>query len=518
MTRLSTLPRPLYITTALPYVNARPHLGFALEAVIADTLARLARRDGREVRFVSGTDEHSLKNVLAAERAGVPTPDFVAEHARAFGALGGTLDLGLDDFVRTSADPRHRAAVEALWGACAQRGDLYRQTYRGLYCVGCEQFFEPDDLAGGACPEHGTAPEIVAEENWFFRLSRYQDRLLDLLARGGLQIEPAIAREETLTFLRGRLRDISVSRSAARARGFGIPVPGDASQVIYVWFDALASYLAALGFPADDALYRRFWAGPGERAHVVGKGINRFHTVLWPALLSSAGLPLPTRVLVHGYLTVDGHKISKSGLSVDPVPLAAEYGADAVRYYLLRHVRTTRDGDFRLDRFVEAHDGELANQLGNLVRRAFALVERHAGGRAPEPAALEPVDASLVAEVTSLPGRVDEAVRRFELDGALGEIFALVEATNGYVERTAPWSLASEGRRERLGTVLYCLGETIAALAEELAPFLPGTARAIRGRFDGDAPLTRRSGRWGLLPPGTSVRRGDVLFPRRVRK
>jgi methionyl-tRNA synthetase len=497
-------------------VNARPHLGFALEAVIADTLARHARRDGREVRFVSGTDEHSLKNVLAAERAGVPTADFVAEHAGAFQALGDTLDLTLDDFVRTSADPRHRAAVEAVWAACARRGDLYRKSYRGRYCAGCEQFFEVEDLVDGVCPEHGTPPEIVTEQNWFFRLSRYRELLLDLLAKGRLRVDPERAGEETLAFLRGPVHDISVSRPAERARGFGIPVPGDASQVVYVWLDALVGYLAALGFPGDDARYHRFWEGPGERVHVIGKGINRFHTVLWPALLSSAGLPLPTRVLVHGYLTIDGRKISKTGPWVDPAPLVAEHGADALRYYLLRHVRTTRDGDFRLDRFVEAHDAELANQLGNLVSRALALVERHAGGRAPQPAALEDTDTSLAAEVTSLPGRVDEAVQRFALDEALGAIFAVVEAANGYVEQTKPWSLPGGDRPERLDTVLYCLAETVAALAEELAPFLPGTALAIRGCFGPETPRVRRAGRWGVLAPGTTVRRGRVLFPRRA--
>jgi methionyl-tRNA synthetase len=372
-----------------------------------------------------------------------------------------------------------------------------------------------EDLAGGVCPEHGTAPEVVEEQNWFFRLSRYRELLLDLLTDGRLHVEPERAREEALGFLRGPVHDISVSRPAERARGFGIPVPGDASQVVYVWLDALVGYLAALGFPGDDARYRRFWAGPGERVHVIGKGINRFHTVLWPALLSSAGLPLPTHVLVHGYLTIDGRKISKTGPWVDPVPLVAEHGADALRYYLLRHVRTTKDGDFRLDRFIEAHDAELANQLGNLVSRALALVERHAGGRAPQPAALEHADTSLVAEVTSLPGRVDEAVQRFALDEALGAIFAVVEAANVYVEQTKPWSLLDGDRRERLGTVLYCLAETIAALAEELAPFLPGTARAIRGCFGPEAPQVRRAGRWGALVPGTSVRRGRVLFPRK---
>jgi methionyl-tRNA synthetase len=501
VTHPSKLPR--YVTTALPYVNARPHLGFALEAVIADALARHARQRGRPVRFVSGTDEHSLKNVLAAERAGRPVEDLVAEHAAAFRALGAGLGLHLEDFIRTSTDPRHRAAVEAVWRACAQQGDLYRRSYRGLYCIGCEAFFDPADLVDGVCPEHGAAPETIEEENWFFRLSRYREAVLDVILTGRLSVEPVSAREEAIAFLRGPVHDISVSRSASRARGFGIPVPGDPTQVVYVWLDALVGYLATLGFPGDDPHYHRFWAGSGDRVHVIGKGINRFHTVFWPALLTSAGLPLPTHVLVHGYLTINGRKISKTGPWVDPTPLLAEHCADALRYYLLRHIRTTKDGDFRLDRFVRAHDAELANQLGNLVSRVLALLEKYTGGRVPAPEALDETDAALAALLVALPGRVDGAVARFALDEALDAIFAAVEAANLYVERTAPWSLAAQARTARLGTVLYGLAQTVAVIGEELAPFLPGTAATIRESF-------------GLLAPGTAVLRGTVLFPKKT--
>ena len=334
-----------YVTTAIPYVNARPHLGFALELCVADAFARHRRQRGHEVRFVTGTDDHSLKNVLAAASAGVPTSEWVERHAAAFEDLNGALSVSADDFLRTSANAAHGPAVRALWAACAASGDLYRQAYKGWYCIGCERFFEPEELQGGRCLEHSAPLELVEEVNWFFRLSRYRERLLETIDTGRLRIEHPGARAETLAFLRGPVRDISVSRSAARARGWGLEVPGDPDQVIWVWFDALAHYLSALGYAtADSSRFDAFWRGSRERVHVIGKGVVRFHAVFWPAFLASAGLPWPTDLLVHGYLTLGGEKISKSGRTVDPLELVARHGSDAVRYYLLRHVRTDRDG------------------------------------------------------------------------------------------------------------------------------------------------------------------------------
>ncbi len=307
-----------YVTTSIPYVNANPHLGHALEFCIADAFARHRRNRGRRVRFVTGTDDHSLKNVLAAERAGVPTARWVADHAAAFEALNAALGISADDFQRTSATPAHAPAVRALWEACARRGDLYRKPYRGRYCVGCERFYEAEELDGGRCPEHDAALETVEETNWFFRLSRYAGVVREAIESGRLRVVHDGAREETLAFLRGPVRDISVSRSAARARGWGLPVPGDPSQVIWVWLDALCGYIAALGYGGSDrSRLESFWGGDGERVHVIGKGIARFHAVYWPAFLASAGLPWPTDLLVHGYVTVDGEKISKSGRTVD---------------------------------------------------------------------------------------------------------------------------------------------------------------------------------------------------------
>ncbi len=377
----------VYITTTIPYVNARPHLGHALEFVQADVLARHYRRRGNLVRFQTGTDDNSLKNVLAAETAGVRVQEFVDANAAAFVALAGPLSLSADDVIRTSSDPRHRAGVERLWRACADAGDLYRRHYEGLYCVGCEQFYKPDELADGRCPEHGVRPQLVAEENWFFRLSRYAGRLHDEIAAGRLRIEPTGRRNEVLAFIAAGLADFSVSRSTARAHGWGIPVPGDPGQVIYVWWDALGNYVTALGYGTDEANLSRWWTGADRRIHVLGKGVLRFHAVYWPAILASAGLPLPTDILVHDYLTVEGRKISKSGgTTVDPAALAADYGTDAVRWWLLRDVPRIGDADFTRERLVSRGNDELVNgPRGGCPRRrpppCARADRRGAGGR-----------------------------------------------------------------------------------------------------------------------------------------
>lgn len=336
----------IYITTSIPYVNAAPHVGFALELVQADAYARHFRLLGHDVRFQCGTDDNSLKNVRSAEAAGLPVEEFVNRNADRFERLGGQLDISNQEFVRTSRDPRHAACVHALWRACAENGDLYRKAYAGLYCVGCEQFYELSELDDGRCPEHGIALEIIREENWFFRLSRYGDRLIELVESGELLIVPAHRRNEVLALLRRGLTDISVSRSAERARGWGVPVP-DGDEVVYVWFDALANYLTGLGHGSGQTLLQRYWSG-GQRIHVVGKGISKFHAIYWPAILLSAGLPPPSSILVHGYVTVDGRKIGKSaGNGIDPERIIQAYGTpDALRYYLLRHIRSGDDGDF----------------------------------------------------------------------------------------------------------------------------------------------------------------------------
>ncbi len=284
-----TVHDPIYITTTIPYVNAKPHVGFALELVQADVLARHYRRRGHPVRYQTGTDDNSLKNVLAAEAQGLRVRDLVDRNAAAFSDLAGHLSLSADDEIRTSSDERHKPGVHRLWRACQESGDIYLKHYAGLYCVGCEQFYQPADLVAGQCPEHGTEPELISEENWFFRLSAYADRLRSAITTGRLRIEPAGRRNEVLSFIDGGLNDLSISRSATRARGWGIPVPDDPSQVIYVWFDALGNYITALGYGGDDTELGRWWSSASRQIHLLGKGVLRFHAVYWPAILLRSG-------------------------------------------------------------------------------------------------------------------------------------------------------------------------------------------------------------------------------------
>ncbi|WP_157251191.1 methionine--tRNA ligase [Nonomuraea typhae] len=467
----------MYITTTIPYVNARPHLGFALEIVQADVLARHHRLLGRQVRFQTGTDDNSLKNVLAAEAAGVPVRELVDANAAAFHALREPLDLSFDAFVRTSRDPSHRAGVEKLWEAT--RHDLYQRHYEGLYCVGCEQFY-PE----GPCPEgHAEPLQRVAETNWFFRLSRYRERLLELIRGGGLRIEPAARRNEVLAFLEAGLSDISVSRSAARARGWGIPVPGDPGQVVYVWWDALANYVTAL----DDDSYRRWWAGDGRRTHLVGKGVIRFHAVYWPAMLLSAGLPLPTDIVVHDYLTAGGRKISKSsGVNADPAALSARYGVDALRWWLLREVPRVGDTDFTEARLVARADEDLANGVGNLVNRVVTMVHRFLDGHVPDP--------GQTVIGAGVPAAVAEALDGYDFRRAAGAVWSIVEEANQYVERERPWQQADPA--PALGTLVAACR----TLAGQLAPFLPTAAARVHAAVAGvrlppPRPLFARLGR-----------------------
>ena len=509
--------RSFYVTTAIPYVNARPHLGFALEIVQADVLARHRRLRGDRVRFLTGTDDNSLKNLQAAEAEGVPVAELVDRYAGAFAALREPLALSFDDFIRTSSDPRHGPGVEGLWRACAASGDLYRKNYQGLYCVGCERFFTQAELDGGRCPEHGVEPQPVAEENWFFRLSRYQDRLRELVASGELRIEPAVRRNEVLGFIDGGLEDFSVSRSRARARGWGIGVPGDPDQVVYVWFDALANYITALGYggggAAGGAAFRDWWLDGDQRVHLIGKGILRFHAVYWIAALLSAGLPLPTGILVHDYLTVEGAKISKSsGNVIDPVALAERFGADAVRWWLLREVPRVGDADFTVERLAARNDEDLANGLGNLVNRVTTLSYRYRDGRVP--AATEATAATAVSQTPAgaerllrsraeTPGLVDQALAAGDFRRATAAVWAIVEEANRYVETARPWELAKAEREGaepgQLDAALGVLLEACRSLAGELSPFLPGAAARVAARCE------PRSGRLPAPEP---------LFPR----
>jgi len=491
--------RSFYVTTAIPYVNGDPHLGFALECVQADVLARHRRLRAGKVRFLSGTDDNSLKNVEAAELAGVPVARFVNAKAERFAELRGALELSYDDFIRTSADPRHRPGVERLWRACAASGDLERRSYEGLYCTGCEAFLAANELVDALCPEHRQAPQQVAERNWFCRLSRYEQELLDVIESGRLRIEPEHRRNEVLSFIRSGLADFSVSRSQERARGWGIPVPDDPSQVTYVWFDALGNYISALDYGTAGSSYQTWWHQADERVHVIGKGIIRFHAVYWPAILLSAGEPLPTAIFVHDYLTVNGRKLSKSlGDAHDPFEIAARYGSDALRWWLVRDVPRSGDADFR-EELVAARANELADGLGNLVNRTITLIARYRpqGLGKAEPRAGEA--STLLSVIARTPGEIDDALDRFHCKAAAVALWSLVEEANGFVTAARPWELAKAERNAdpaagaHLDQVLSVLLLACHTLARELRPFLPAAAARIeRALTDNDPNLGRR--------------------------
>lgn len=476
-------PSDLYVTTSIPYVNGAPHLGHALELVQVDALARHRRRRGAAARTQSGTDDHALKNVSAANGSGCDVADLVRVNGDRFVELALALDAVPDEFLRTSSDPRHAAGVVALWEAC--RDDLYEKDYTGLYCAGCEQFYAVDELVAGGCVEHGEPAETVTESNWFFRLSAYREPIRDLVVSGRLRIEPEQRRNEVLGFLAGEVHDLSVSRPATRAAGWGIPVPGDPDQVVYVWFDALTNYLTGLGYGSDRTDLDRWWHEDVERTHVIGKGIVRFHAVFWVAFLLSAGLPIPNRILVHDYLTVDGAKIAKSGAqAADPAGLVTAYGADALRWWLLREPAPVGTCDFSEERLVAASNRDLANAIGNLASRTVALAARRPGswdGTA--------YDEKLRARVDALPAAVDEALARYDIRAACQAVVAVAEAGNRYVEAQAPWALAKaaeagdEAAGERCDVVLGTLLHLCRTVADELEPFVPAGAARLRDQL-----------------------------------
>jgi methionyl-tRNA synthetase len=465
----------IYVTTTIPYVNAPPHVGHALELVQADALARWHRLLGTRTRLQTGTDENAFKNVLSARAQGLSPRELVDRNAARFRELARGLRVSADCFLRT-ATPEHARAVQALL-ARLRPGDLYRDAYRGLYCPGCEDFFQEKDLTSdGACPDHGNVVAQLEEANVFFRLSAYEDALADAVRSGRLRILSEARRTEVLRFIEGGLQDISITRDAARSGGWGVPFPEDPSLVVYVWIDALVNYLTGLGFP-DQGPLRAFWSAGSRRIHLIGKNVWKFHAVYWPALLLSAGIPLPDEIVVHGFLTQNGRKISKSsGGSRDPLDYVTTFGADAVRYFFLRHVRPFQDSDFSEARLAEAYEGELANGLGNLCSRLTALCERaRVGGGSPH--------------AESPPAVLAEHLAEYRFDRALDLLWEEVGRINREIAGARPWERAPEcpdGRAELTAWV----GQ-LRRLAHWLSPFLPDTANRLERTLA--APEIRRT-------------------------
>jgi methionyl-tRNA synthetase len=487
---------PYYITTPIFYVNGDPHIGHAYTAIAADVLARFKRLDGYDVHFLSGTDEHGQKVEKAARDAGQDPQAFTDGYSAKFRAMEQALGISIDDFIRTT-EPRHKAGVTALWKVLRERDQIYLGHYEGWYAVRDEDFYSADDITtladGSRVAPTGAPVEWVREPNYLFRLSQWQDALLQHYAENPDFVGPASKRNEMLSFIRGGLNDLSVSRSSFT---WGIPVPDDPAHVMYVWLDALANYITALGYPDMNTAAGRFW--PAD-LHLVGKDILRFHAVYWPALLMAAGLPVPKRIFGHGWWTVEGAKMSKSvGNVVEPLALVDRYGLDPVRFFLLREVPFGNDGDFSPRSLISRMNTELANGLGNLCQRTVSLIARNCGGVLPAAQAPTEDDAALLAQARALPDAMRARMERQALSDALEDIWKVVRAGNEYIDRQAPWALKKTDFN-RMEAVLRVLVDTLRPIATLLQPFMPDS-------------MSRMLDQIGVPPEARSIATMEIPF------
>jgi len=494
-----------YLTTPIYYINGKPSIGHAYTTIAADILARYHRLCGEEVFFLAGTDENSQKNVEAAEKVGRENDiqGYVDEMAGIWKQAWQELDITIDRFVRTTEADHHKT-VEKFWKAVEVKGDIYKGTYEGWYCKGCEAFVSEGDLVDGKCPAHLTEPVRIKEDNYFFRLTAYREALLRYIEEHPDFILPKTRRNEIVSYIKDFMTDISISRSSMK---WGIAVPGDENQRVYVWFDALLNYLTGVGYGTNEETFNKWWPA---QLHLVGKDIIKFHCALWPAMLLSAGLPLPKHVFAHGFFTIDGQKMSKSlGNVIDPLEVARTYSNDVLRYFLMREIRFGEDGDYANARLEERYGGELANELGNLVHRVCTMTEKYTDGNIPEQT---PHDISLAVK------HYREGLETFSFHEALDAIWSLVREANVLVEQKKPWVLAKEGKTQELAQTLYTLLELVRVIGILLLPFMPQTAHTILTKLSAelDPKATLDSLLvWGQLIPGTTITKGDPLFPRR---
>jgi len=509
--------KTFYLTTAIFYVNGAPHLGHAYEAIASDALARFKRLDGYDVMFLSGTDEYGEKNARTAAKEGIEPQAFVDRNAALFEEMTEYLDISNDDFLRTS-EPRHHAAAQAIWKKLAEAGEIFRGNYEGWYSVRDEAYFTEDELTkgeGGAFfAPSGAEVEWVEEDSYFFRLSQWADKLLAHYEANPDFIQPPSRRNEVVSFVKTGLRDLSVSR---RRLKWGIPVPGDEEHVMYVWLDALTNYLTGVGYPdTESETFKRYW--PAD-FHVIGKDIVRFHTVYWPAFLMAAGIELPKRVFCHGFLNIEGEKMSKSlGNVLAPRDMIGRYGLDQMRYFLLREVPFGQDGSFSHESIVNRTNSDLANDLGNLAQRILSMINKNCGGTVPEPGPLTEADMALLdVALGALPAARDLLDADLAFHNALAAIWKVVGDANRYVDAQAPWELRKTDP-DRMATVLYVVAETVRRLAILVQPFVPGSAAAMLDLLSVDAELRTFAAITDdqRLQAGSALPKPQGVFPRYV--
>ncbi len=494
-----------YVTTAIDYINAPPHLGHALEKIGADVAARYHRLRGDDVFFLTGTDEHSLNVQRQAEKEGLTPREYCDRMITSFTDAWQALGIAYDGFVRTT-DPQHENAVRVLFERILKTEYLYEGDYEGLYCPSCENYYTEKDAPDGQCPTHKRALERVKERNLFFKLSAFQDRLQQLIESGEFRIEPVIRRNEILAVLREGLQDISFTRTNVK---WGVPSPHNPHQTIWIWFDALTNYISHIGYGRDERQFQKWW--PAD-AHIIGKDITRFHCLIWPAMLLAAGLPIPKMVFAHGFISVEGEKMSKTrGTMIAPAEVLAKYPADVLRYYLMREVPFDGDGDFAWARLEQRYNADLANDFGNLVNRALSMIGRYRQGAIPATSA-----ADLQPDFEKMLAAYRTAMDNLLFHEALSTLWAFVTRANRYVEETAPWKLAKDSAQSgRLDAVLYNLAEAVRLISILVAPVMPTIAEQMRAQLGlaGARPSIVEA-RWGLLPAGTKIGAVSPLFPK----
>lgn len=500
-----------YITTPIYYPSDNLHIGHAYCTTIADSLARFHRAKGEDVFFLTGSDEHGLKIQRKANEQGITPIQYVDKIIANFKLLWKRLNISNNDFIRTSEE-RHHKVVQQVLQKIYEQGDIYKKNYEGLYCVPCESYWLERQLVDGKCPDCGRPVEKMSEESYFFKLSKYQDRLLEYIESHPDFIQPVSRRNEMINFIKQGLEDLCITRTTF---DWGIPVPFDKKHVVYVWFDALLNYFTGIGYGSDPEKFQKYWPAS---LHLVGKEIVRFHTIIWPIMLMAMGQPLPEKVYGHGWLVVEGDKMSKSkGNVIDPLGLIDEFGADAIRYFLLREINLGSDGNFSRDALINRINADLANDLGNLLHRTVSMIEKYHGGIVANAGVNEAIDAELQSLVKSTVEQYIKDMDNMEINSAIKGVWALISRANKYIDETAPWILAKdETKAARLQTVMYNLAETLRIVAILIAPFIPCTSPKIYTQLGLNVPeeFLLADAVWGGIADGTKVQKGEPLYPR----